>query len=364
MEEIQLLDAVERYLNNEMNAEERAFFEQLRSSNSAVDQMVVEQTIFLQKLQQHGAHKQFRIQLNEVHHQLEQAGSIKTVVAKTRIIDMWRKYRRVVAVAATIAGVIALATSGLVTYFAPSNNKQVEELASKLNTVIKQQNANNSIIKDVQKSLKAPVGGVLKSGGTSFLIDSKGYLVTNAHVIKNSTTVIVQNNKGDEFKVTIVHKDNLRDIAILKITDEDFKPLTNLPYGLKRNGADLGEQIFTLGFPREEIVYGEGYMSARTGYNGDTMSCQIAVAANPGNSGGPVFNKQGEVVGILSTRLQAQGAVFAVTTKNIFRTIEELKKEDTAFNNLKLTTISNVKNMAREQQIKKIEDCIFLVKTY
>ena len=88
------------------------------------------------------------------------------------------------------------------------------------------------------------------------------------------------------------------------------------------------------------------------------------MAANPGNSGGPVFNKNGEVVGILSTRqLQAQGAVFAVTAKNIFRSLEELKK-DSSYQNIRLATQSTVKGMERTQQIKKIEDCVFLVKTY
>jgi len=111
-------------------------------------------------------------------------------------------------------------------------------------------------------------------------------------------------------------------------------------------------------------VYGEGYMSASTGFNGDTMSCQIAVAANPGNSGGPVFNKNGEVIGILSTRqTQTQGFVFAVTAKNIFKSLEDLKK-DTVYQDIKMNTLSSVKGMERPQQIKKIEDCVFLVKTY
>jgi S1-C subfamily serine protease len=105
-------------------------------------------------------------------------------------------------------------------------------------------------------------------------------------------------------------------------------------------------------------------MSANTGYNGDTMTCQITITANPGNSGGPVFNKNGEVVGIVSTRqLQTQGFVFAVRAKNIFKTIDDLKK-DTTYQNIKINALSSVKGLDRTQQIKKIEDCIFLVKTY
>jgi S1-C subfamily serine protease len=154
------------------------------------------------------------------------------------------------------------------------------------------------------------------------------------------------------------------DIAIIKIDDQDFKPFTSLPYAIRKSSADLGEPLFTLGYPREEIVYNEGYMSAKTGFKGDTMTCQIGVAANPGNSGGPVFNKYGEIIGIINTRLQqAEGVVFAVTAKNIFASLEELKK-DTAFQNMKLPTSSNIKGMDRTQQVKKIEDCIFMVKSY
>jgi serine protease Do len=364
MEDIQLPDAVERYMQGQMNPEELAQFEQLRKSNPEIDQFVVEHSLFLTQLNEFGDRKQFRSGLREIHNNLLDTGAIKPQVPKAKVVDLFKKYRRVWAVAASIAGIIAITISGLVAYFTPNTTPQIEQLrleVSKLNTQTKL--LTKEFRDSSTKITRVPQNEIYKFGGTGFLIDAKGYLVTNAHVIKDAKTIIVQ-SKGQEYKAVLVRADAERDLAILKIEDNDFKPFASLPYGFKKTGADLGEQIFTLGFPRDEIVYGEGYMSASTGFNGDTMSCQIAVAANPGNSGGPVFNKNGEVVGILSTRqLQAQGFVFAVTAKNIFKSLDDLKK-DTTYQNIKINTGSSVKGMERPQQIKKIEDCVFLVKTY
>ncbi|MFX9054138.1 serine protease, partial [Acinetobacter baumannii] len=88
----------------------------------------------------------------------------------------------------------------------------------------------------------------------------------------------------------------VKDLAVLKIDDEDFKPLKTIPYAIKKSSIDLGEEIFTLGYPKNEVVYNIGYLSARNGYNGDSSTCQLQMSANPGNSGGPVLNKNGEVI--------------------------------------------------------------------
>ena len=95
----------------------------------------------------------------------------------------------------------------------------------------------------------------------------------------------------------------------------------SLPYSFKKATSDIAEPII---YARDtqgmKLHMGRGYLSARTGYNGDTLSCQIFIAANPGNSGGPIFNHNGEVIGILSAKeTEAEGAVFAVQSKYIYQ---------------------------------------------
>jgi len=204
----------------------------------------------------------------------------------------------------------------------------------------------------------------MKGGGTGFMIDETGYLVTNAHIFKNGRNIIVVNNKGDQFKAELAKIDFEKDIAILKINDKDFKSTGAIPYSIRKMSTDIAEPIFTLGYPRNEIVYGEGYLSAKTGFKGDTLSCQIGIAANPGNSGGPVFNRNGEVIGILSTKeLQMEGVAFAIQSKYIYSAINELKK-DSLYKHIYLPSKSRISSMSQVQQVKKIADYVFMIRSY
>lgn len=369
MHEVQILEAVERYLRNEMSSEERQQFEQLRGSNPEIDQLVVEHSLFLEQISSFGERKSFKNQLHEVHNQLLEKGEIREHQPKGKLVELWKRYKRVTAVAASIAGIVTILIAGMASYYSrKANTADIEQLRRDLQQEVTKKT--NEVFNRVKEDFptKAPENAKPISGGTGFLLDSKGYLVTNAHVVKGSSSIVVQNNKGQEFRAAIIYENDESDIAILRIKDTDFKPYGAIPYSFRKTGAELGEQIFTLGFPREEIVYNEGYMSAKTGFNGDTLSCQIGVSANPGNSGGPVFSKNGEVIGIVNTRqAQAEGVVFAITSKSIYNSLQTLRKDktaDTSFLNLKLPSGTALKGMERTQQIKKIEDCVFMVKSY
>ncbi len=365
MEDILLLEAIERYLNGGMLPEERAYFEQLRKNTPEIDQMVVEHKLFLHQMDNFSEYKALRNTLHEAHNNLLVKGEIYEggeISAKGRVVQLWNKYRRITAIAASIAGITAIVISALFTYFAPARNQNLEQLNRKVNNLEKTTNALNSEIKNKQH-VNIPVPE-FKSAGTGFLIDGKGYIVTSAHVLTGTGAVVV-NNKGEDFNAKIINIDQLLDLAVLKIDDSDFKPYNFLPYSIKKSNVELGEELFTLGYPRDSIVYNMGYLSAASGYNGDTASCQISLSANPGNSGGPVFNKNGEIVGILSAKqAEAEGVVFAIKAKSIFKMIDELKETDTTVQKIKMPVTATLKGLNRVEQIKEVEDCVFLVKAY
>ena len=367
MDDIKLLEAVERYINGEMSPDERVYFEQLRKSNPEVDQLVVEHTFFLHQMDRFDQTRSFKSLLNDTHLHLAEKGAISSprLQGKARVVFLFNKYKRTAAIAASIAGITALTMSAMVWSISPAKHAKADiiKLDREINALKNQNKQQNKEINNIKQNIASPSTTITyTTGGTGFLIDPDGYLVTNAHVIENARHIAIQNTSGKDLKVTVVYKDLNRDLAILKITDTAFKAPNALPYGIRKSTSDIAEQVFTLGYPRNDIVYGDGYLAAKTGYDGDTLTCQIAVAANPGNSGGPIINKHGEVIGILSTKqAAADGAVFAIKSKYIHQALQ-LAKGDTAMQQIKLSATSSIKGMDRIQQVKKITEFVYMVK--
>lgn len=366
MDEILLIETVERYLKGEMDVKEKGFFEEIRKNNADIDQMVVEHTFLFNELEKQASIKAFKHALYEVENKLAEEGVISKaeLTTKAKVVFLWKKYKRSIAVAASIAGIVSIVTAASVSSYnntSKAEKSDIIDLTAKVNEQEKDlANLKNTLTHDAGVVPRNPNPNP-DFRATGFLIDSKGYIATNAHVVAKLKTIYVENKKGEYFTAITVFTDPVSDLAILKISDTSYKAVGNLPYSIHKGSSDLGEQIFTMGFPRNEIVYGEGYLSAKSGNEGDSTAYQVSVSVNPGNSGGPVLNKNGEVIGIITSKnSKADGVVYAAKSKNIYALLEALKKSgDTV--NIKLPTNTALKGLDRVQQVKKMEEFVFMV---
>ncbi len=137
--------------------------------------------------------------------------------------------------------------------------------------------------------------------GSGFIVSPDGVILTNAHVVRDATEVTVKLQDRREYRARVLGSDPKTDVAVLKI---DAKNLPVVPIG-KSKDLKVGEWVLAIGSPFGlESTVTAGVVSAKgrslPGEDGTVPFIQTDVAVNPGNSGGPLFNTRGEVVGINS----------------------------------------------------------------
>ncbi len=299
-----------------------------------------------------GAQKRFKSMLADI------KSSSKTMVQPVRTIPLKTYYWRTAAIAAGMALFTSLTTYWVIQH----NNKEIASQYSLLRRDLeKYKRSQNQLINNLKEQESRPVAEV-RYTGTGFALSNNGYLVTNYHVVDGADSVYIQNHLGKYFKAYIVSTDQDADIAILKVDDEDFKfGKAEVPYTFAANKHKLGTRIYTLGFPQDDIVYNEGYVSSRYGYNGDSSQYQLEVPAYPGQSGAPILDAQGNVLAMITGKeSNSEGVTYAVNAKALLQLVHKLPKDE----NLRLPKANKLSHLPLEQQIEKIQQYTCSIKVY
>lgn len=159
--------------------------------------------------------------------------------------------------------------------------------------------------------------------GSGFIIHENGTIVTNAHVVQGEidVSVTVYEQVGGQFekrtfdKVKILAVNPFIDLALIRIDESELEGVTlrTVPLG-DMDEVEVGSQVFVVGAPQGlERSVSEGIVSIRNRASDGKVYIQIDAAVNPGNSGGPLFNTKGEVIGVNSwKRLFSEGLNFAI----------------------------------------------------
>ncbi|MDG1386752.1 MAG: trypsin-like peptidase domain-containing protein [Flavobacteriaceae bacterium] len=220
-------------------------------------------------------------------------------------------------------------------------------------------------IKSRNRALKT---GEWAGNGSGLIISESGYIITNHHVIDDADKIEVEfilDGEVQKFNTEIVQVDKVNDLAILKIFDINFDGLNALSYNFKTRSSDVGTKVYAYGYPMalsimgKEIKVTDGIISAKSGYDGDITTYQISAPIQPGNSGGPLFDDKGNLVGINSSGVNkelADNVGYTIKSSYILNLLDVMPKT------IELPSSKKLQSLPLTEQIKEISKYVVLVK--
>jgi S1-C subfamily serine protease len=211
-------------------------------------------------------------------------------------------------------------------------------------------------------------GGKWKGNGSGIIISKSGYIVTNHHVIKDVEDIEVEfiiDGEIQKFNAEVVQSDLRNDLAILKIVDANLDGFGTINYNFKTRSSDKGTKIYTFGYPKalsgmgKEIKVTEGIISSKSGIMGDITTYQITAPIQGGNSGGPLFDNKGNLIGINSSRFnsyETENVNYSIKSSYVLNLIDVLPKT------IDLPSSTKLQSLPLTKQIKEISKYVVLVK--
>ncbi|WP_317899206.1 S1C family serine protease [Aurantibacillus circumpalustris] len=360
---MRVTDLFDNYLNKTLSEEERTNFEKLLHTDVIMASAFNEHKAIIDALKLNSDRISLKKKLKSIHQ--EEFGNSK-VISIHREENFARRHGRTIAVAASTTLIAVLSTVAVLStggYLLKQQSNQITDL--------------NRVVMELKASSDGVVEGITKSGkkinyapanleGSAFALNDKGYILTSYHMVKGADSIFVRNGVIDRALTKLVLFDPKLDLAVLKLENKDFYKNWQVPFSLNEKSTDVGDKVFTLGYPRKDMVYGEGSLSSLSGYSNDTNMYQISIPVNPGNSGGPLLDENGNVIGVIKGKLAGEEATgFAIKANNILNSIKSCEidstKQDLLTQNSKKTSLKKLK---RSEQIKRINPYVFNVLVY
>ena len=358
------VDLFDNYINGKLGPEEITEFEIKLKTDLLFANAFIEHVNLINTLNQAQFRSNLKRTLNQIH--LKEIGPTLNIISINREQSFFKKHTKTLAIAASSALIAVMITVSLLMGLGYLSKKQSNQITD-LNRVGLERKSKKLInIKDSKSNAKEASYRAANIEGSAFALNNKGYIVTSFHMVNGADSIFIENDQIDRACTKVIFTDANLDLAILKIVNSDLVAKWRVPFSIKEKNADVGEKVFTLGYPRNEIVYGDGSLSSLSGYSNDKSMYQISIPVNPGNSGGPLLDENANVIGVIRGKISGEeGTGFAIKSNEILKAISELENDS-----LKQELMSqnkrnqNIKNLKRSEQIKLINPYVFNVLVY
>ena len=358
------VDLFDNYIEGKLGPDEITEFEIKLKTDLLLANAFIEHVNLINTLNQAQFRSNLKRTLNQIH--LKEIGPTLNIISINREQSFFKKHTKTLAIAASSALIAVMITVSLLMGLGYLSKKQSNQITD-LNRVGLERKSKKLInIKDSKSNAKEASYRAANIEGSAFALNNKGYIVTSFHMVNGADSIFIENDQIDRACTKVIFTDANLDLAILKIVNSDLVAKWRVPFSIKEKNADVGEKVFTLGYPRNEIVYGDGSLSSLSGYSNDKSMYQISIPVNPGNSGGPLLDENANVIGVIRGKISGEeGTGFAIKSNEILKAISELENDS-----LKQELMSqnkrnqNIKNLKRSEQIKLINPYVFNVLVY
>ena len=359
---MRVTDIFDDYLNGKLSAQSSDEFKKRLNDEPAFARAFDEHRRLLNDLQDNARRQELRRQLQAIH--AKEIGNGRVIPIKEE--NFAQKHARTIAVAASTALIAVLSTVAVLSaggYLLKKQNSQITDLRRE---VMELKASSDGIIDGIRKTNKKSVYAPANFEGSAFALNNKGYIVTSFHMVNGADSIFVQNAQTERSLTKLIFCDPKLDIAVLRLENDAIYKTWQVPFTFKEKPADIGEKVFTLGYPRNDVVYGEGALSSLSGYSNDTSMYQVSIPVNPGNSGGPLLDENGNIIGVIRGKISsAEGTSFAIKSEQILRSIQATAAEDEKSDLLSNTTRkSGLRSLRRDDQVRKINPYVFNVLIY